>query len=177
MWLWPLSTNRASAGGCTSSVCACVRSPARALGRGRRGLRGSLLRMAGEMAIGSAVVAAALSACGNPLLLLVYGQSIASYTYLLPLVLVGTVALAFLWFFADILVICRDLKGMLLAAVVAVATTFVTVNPLEASFGMNGINFTVVASALAGMLVALVRLRICVMKNERSSGVTDEEEN
>lgn len=131
--------------------------------------KANLLRTAGVMAIGSVVVAAVLSACGDPLLLRVYGQSIASYTYLFPLVLVGTVALAFLWFFADILVICRDLKGMLLAAVAAVVMTLVSMVPLESSFGMNGINLTVIAAALTGMLVALLRLRIRLRSTRRGA--------
>lgn len=100
----------------------------------------------------------ALSLLGDPLLILVYGESIASYTYLFPYVLVSVSGVAFVWLLTDVLVVLRDLKGVLITNAVVLAVCLATMYPLELAFEMNGINFTIIIAMLAGIAVAAFRL-------------------
>ena len=103
-------------------------------------------------------VAVGLSLAGPVLLPLVYGQSITDYVYLFPMVLVGTGLIAFLWLFSDVLIVCRDMKGLLVTDAAAFAVSLALVIPLEMLFGMNGINFVVVISMAAGLTIACARI-------------------
>lgn len=103
-------------------------------------------------------VAVGLSLAGPVLLPLVYGQSITDYVYLFPMVLVGTGLIAFLWLFSDVLIVCRDMRGLLVTDAAAFAVSLALVIPLEMLFGMNGINFVVVISMAAGLTIACARI-------------------
>lgn len=110
--------------------------------------------------IASAAIASAvfLSLIGTPALALVYGQSVADYTYLFPYVLAGTCLIAFIWYLSDVLIICRDFRGVALCSVGALAVSLAAMVPLENLFGMNGINFVVIVAMLAGLAIATLRL-------------------
>ncbi|MCH4180588.1 MAG: oligosaccharide flippase family protein [Atopobiaceae bacterium] len=109
------------------------------------------------------------SLVGGPVLKLVYGESIADYTYLFPLVLVGTALLAFGWFLSDVLVLCRSLYGMLCEAGIAMAVALVVMIPLETMYGMDGINYTVIVAALSGVMAALLCIRHAYRKTWQQS--------
>jgi O-antigen/teichoic acid export membrane protein len=109
------------------------------------------------------------SLIGGPVLKLVYGESIADYTYLFPLVLVGTALLAFGWFLSDVLVLCRSLYGMLCEAGIAMAAALVVMIPLETMYGMDGINYTVIVAASSGVMAALLCIRHAYRKTLQQS--------
>lgn len=106
-----------------------------------------------------AVMVVALSLAGPWALTLVYGESIAPYTYLFANVLVSTAMIALLYFMTDVLIICRDIRGALIVSLAAFAVTLAVMVPLENVFTMQGINYTVILSTLAGIIVAWILLK------------------
>lgn len=109
------------------------------------------------------IMVVGLSLVGTPVLVRVYGESIAAYTYLFPYVLVSTGFIALMWFLSDVLVICRDMRGLLFSNVVAFAACALLMVPLEMTFGMNGINFVVIASMTVGAVAAAFFLRRAIV--------------
>jgi MFS family permease len=73
-------------------------------------------------------------------------------------VLISTAAIAVIWFISDSLIICRNLQGLLVSNAVALGITLLIMMPFERLFGMNGINYVVIASMLIGIIVGLVYL-------------------
>jgi O-antigen/teichoic acid export membrane protein len=116
--------------------------------------RKTLLVMAGFIVVGVAVLAWA----GPILLNLVYGQKVEGYTYLFTNVLISTSALAVLYYLTDILVLCRDIKGSLISASIALVMALATMVPLEAIFDMQGINYVVILSSVIGISVSFFRI-------------------
>lgn len=105
-----------------------------------------------------AVMVPLLSLVGPWALCLVYGQSIAPYTYLFTNVLICTGSIALLYYLTDVLVICRDIRGALIASVASLAVSLATMVPLEGIFQMQGINYTVMLATAAGVLVSALLL-------------------
>ena len=114
----------------------------------------TLLVMAAFIIVGIAVLAWA----GPILLNLVYGQKVEGYTHLFTNVLISTSVLAVLYYLTDVLVLCRDIKGSLISASIALATALATMVPLEAIFDMQGINYVVILSSVIGMSVSFFRI-------------------
>lgn len=89
---------------------------------------------------------------GEPLLVLVFGESIRPHVYLLQPVLVSTVMTAFLWFFGDLLITVRDFRanftGNVLALVTVIPLSFVCINLWD----MNGVSFASAGACLAGVI-------------------------
>ncbi len=95
-----------------------------------------------------------LAIAGPPLLLLVYGTRLADYTYLFTNVLVSTACMAALYYLTDTLVIMRDIKGSLVSTSAALAASLALMIPLEGTFDMQGINYTVIAACIVGIIAA-----------------------
>ncbi|MCH3967925.1 MAG: hypothetical protein LKE50_04795 [Atopobiaceae bacterium] len=136
---------------------------------GASAFKRTLLRTARTMFLACMVMVVVLSLIGSPLLTLVYGESIAGCTYLFPYVLMSTALVALLWFVTDVLVLCRDLRGMLTSTTISIVVVIMTMVPLESVFYMNGINYTVIAGVTAGLVTALLFLRHDVRKAQRMS--------
>lgn len=100
---------------------------------------------------------------GEPLLALVFGDSIRPYVYLLQPVLISTIMTAFLWFFGDLLITIRDFKANFIGNVLA----FVSVIPLSIIcinlWDMNGVS---IAGALACAL-GVAYLFFALRKDEK----------
>ena len=111
------------------------------------------------LALGAAVLVVVFSVFGKQLLTLVYGQEIAPYTPLFPWVLISTAVTAVMWFLNDVLTICRDMRGMLIANTASLALSLVLLIPLESAFGMDGINYLVIAATLFGIVLNSVFLK------------------
>lgn len=88
---------------------------------------------------------------GEHLLVIVFGEQIRAYVYLLQPVLISTLATAFLWFFGDLLITIRDFRanffGNVLALVVVVPLSVLLVN----AYGMNGVSFAGAGACLVGV--------------------------
>lgn len=120
-----------------------------------------LKTLAGIVGIGVAGVAA-YALFGPWLLRIIFGESIAPYSYLILPVAIMTAVSACLWFINDLLIALRKFNGVLLgnlaALVVALPLSFVLIG----AYDMNGVSFTVITSyvvALAIMALSLVRIR------------------
>lgn len=90
---------------------------------------------------------------------LVYGSRVQGYTYLFTNVLICTAAIAIFYFLSDVLIICRDIRGSLIAAAVSLAVSLALMIPLETLFDMQGINYTIIVANLAGIAVSIICLR------------------
>ena len=88
---------------------------------------------------------------GEPLLVLVFGESIRPHVYLLQPVLLSTTLTAFLWFFGDLLITVRDFRanflGNVFALVAVVPLSIICVN----LWGMNGVSFAGAGACLVGV--------------------------
>ena len=91
---------------------------------------------------------------------LVYGEDITPYTNaaLMMGVLMSTNCIAFVNFFIDSLVVCRDIRGSLLAVSTGFLLCLALSNPLEQSLHMHGINAVVITSMLAILLVSFIKI-------------------
>lgn len=127
-----------------------------------RTFRRSLALMGAAMA----TMVVLLTLAGPWFLELVYGPSISGSTYLFRDVLIGTGLIAILWYFFDVLVVCRDMRDAMLSAAVALGVGLVLMVPLEGAFSMSGINYTVILACLAGIAVGVVELRKTVRRAE-----------
>lgn len=98
---------------------------------------------------------ALLSTVGDYCLQLVFGPSIAPYTYLFPYVLIATGCMGLLLYVNDVLIVLRKMRVTLLCNVVALAATLGLAVPLTASLGMNGINASIIAGSLIAVLCSM----------------------
>ena len=97
-----------------------------------------------------------LSFFGNTLLALAFGQSIADYAYLFPYVLIATASIGVLFYVNDVLIIKRCMRWMLASNALALVCALVAAVALTHTIGMNGINFSIVIGAVAGIVFGMV---------------------
>jgi O-antigen/teichoic acid export membrane protein len=128
-----------------------------------------LAKAAGILLAGCVAMVVVLSLLGSPFLKLVYGQSIADYTWLFPWVLVSTAIIAMMQFLSDVLTICRNLKGKLISSLCAIGTDVALMIPLEQTFQMNGINLTIIIAMLVGVSAEITFLKSSVRKAEKKN--------
>ncbi|MBE6470028.1 MAG: polysaccharide biosynthesis protein [Coriobacteriaceae bacterium] len=90
---------------------------------------------------------------GDWFLLLLYGNDIVAYDYLLLPAVLCTLITAFAWFFNDLLLTLRDFRGSFLgnvsSSVISLAISF----PMVCAFGMNGVSFTGILSYSLTLLI------------------------
>lgn len=97
-----------------------------------------------------------LSFFGNTLLALAFGQSIADYAYLFPYVLIATASIGVLFYVNDVLIIKRCMRWMLASNALALVCALVAAVALTHAIGMNGINFSIVIGAVAGIVFGMI---------------------
>ncbi|MDO4443472.1 MAG: lipopolysaccharide biosynthesis protein [Slackia sp.] len=106
---------------------------------------------------------------GEPVLVLLFGQSIAEHVYLLYPVLVATSATAFLWFFGDLLITLRNFRanliGNVIALVAVIPLSIVCVN----TWGMNGVSFAGIGACIAGVVYLSFALVSTIKKHVRTT--------
>ncbi|MCR2034181.1 lipopolysaccharide biosynthesis protein [Adlercreutzia mucosicola] len=114
---------------------------------------------------------------GEWALLLLFGESIAPYAYLLQPVIIASIATAFLWFFGDLLITVRCFKGNFWGNIVA----FAAIIPLSVfcvdQWGMNGVSFAGAIASLIGALVMLFFLAKSVKDIPTSQNAVEDDEN
>ena len=101
------------------------------------------------------ILVIALSQVGEPLLELVFGPSIAPYTYLFPFVLIATGCIGVLFYVNDTLIVLRKTPLMLLSNATALTISFISAVVLIPTFGMNAINFSIISASLAGVIIGI----------------------
>ena len=112
---------------------------------------------AGIAALGL-IAAAVLGFIGEPLLTLMYGSSIAPYTYLLLPAIACSMITAYVWFLNDVLVALRQFSGSFIGNICAAILSIPAAYALIPIFGMNGVSFANIASYSISALVMLIAL-------------------
>lgn len=95
---------------------------------------------------------------GDDLLVFLYGESIAEYTYLLIPTILVVVVTALMTLFLDLLVSFRKLKIAFLANSVSLAVVLLAGDCSMVSFGMNGVNVLVGFAFFCGFVFGVVLL-------------------
>lgn len=111
----------------------------------------------------SVVTVLLLSIIGPPLLVMLYGDDIAGYTYLFTPVLISTVFIVVAGFLNDVLTILRKLWSFALSMFIALVLCAAMMVPLEGIFGMNGINLVIICamgiSAVFSAAIIIIKIR------------------
>ena len=98
--------------------------------------------------IGTVLFALAGSALlGEWALVLVFTESIRAYAYLLVPTVFCCGIIALIWFLGTILTILRDMKGLLLGAVVGVMAVAAASYPCIVMWGVDGVNIALFLSS------------------------------
>lgn len=130
-----------------------------------------LIRSSIYIALGVAGMAGALLALGPHLLRLVYGNEIEPYTSLLLGMVVGTGLNTFVYYFMDVLVIMRNLRGSVIVGVFGLFACFLLAPRLETAWGMDGLNMVVILSYLIAVLSAAFFMMASIRKRRKAPSV------
>ena len=104
------------------------------------------------------ICVAAFAVFGEWLLVLVFGDSILPYTYLLlPLVFLALVT-GIQWFLNDLLIALRSFRATLFGSVVSFVAAVVFTYPLIGQLGSNGVTVSGLIAAFLGIAIMLAAL-------------------
>lgn len=78
---------------------------------------------------------------GEPVLVLIFGSSIAPYAYLIVPLVLCTVMTAYVWFLGDVLITMRRNRENLAGYAISFALILVSMYPMIHAFEMNGVSF------------------------------------
>lgn len=101
----------------------------------------------------------AISVMGEPLLVLLYGESIRSYTYLMVPMVLFAVLTGYTWFMSDLLTSIRSFRGTTVGGFVSLAVSLICMFPLIWAFDMNGVTYTGLLSCLGGLAAMGITLQ------------------
>lgn len=104
---------------------------------------------------------------GEPLLVLIFGQSIAPYTYLIIPLVLCTVMTAYVWFLGDVLIAMRKNAMNLIGYAISFGVILATMYPMIYAFEMNGVSFAIMLAygvTIAFFLVCAMRCRVARRK-------------
>ena len=119
----------------------------------RHALVRGLMSIVGGLAVVFAVLIALAALFGEGALTRLYGPSIAEATHLLVPVIIATSEVAFAAVFLDVLVSIGELNGLMVANLAALALTAGIARPLMEAFQMAGINWTIMVSFGAALVI------------------------
>lgn len=126
-------------------------------GNRRRFLR--LLTIAVLGVIGVGVLAAILIALlGNFFYSLIYGQEVLTYMYLVPPLIVASLAMAFVAFFNTLLIALRNFKASFIGGIMALIACLATMIPATEAFQLNGPTVCLICASIVSTLVMVVFL-------------------
>ena len=112
------------------------------------------------------VSAIALDFLGEPLLSLMYGETIVPYTNLLLPAIACSMVTAYVWFLNDVLVALRQFKGSFIGNVCAVVLSIPAALLFIPMFGMNGVSFANIAAYTFSALIMLTNLIFMFWKKD-----------
>lgn len=88
----------------------------------------------------------------HPVLFLLYGDTVASYTYLMYPLIVSSLLLGTQGLFNNLLVAMRAPKLMLISSLASLAAALILCAPLVTAFTMNGVTYALALSCGTGLL-------------------------
>lgn len=95
-----------------------------------------------------------------PLLVLMYGETIAAYGYLITPLTIAAIITGYTWFVNDLLIALRYFKTVFVASIVQFVIALAVSVPFISAFEMNGVTFANIASCIAGLCLMGVMLII-----------------
>lgn len=122
------------------------------------------------LAVGTSLMIVIFNEAGAWFYALIYDETIASYNYLMPLILISVAMTALMLFFQDLLIVFNNYRGSLIAAALSLATCLLTMNPIISTCGMNGISITICASYAIGALASIKLLLMSGSYGTKQSG-------
>lgn len=90
---------------------------------------------------------------GEPVLVILYGESIRSFVYLMVPMVPFAVLTGLMWFANDMLISLRNFRGSFVGGVTSLLVAVATMHSLIIWFGMNGVTFCGLLSCGASLLV------------------------
>jgi O-antigen/teichoic acid export membrane protein len=123
-----------------------------------------LLRLSVLILIAIAILSVLLALYGQGLLVIVYGSSIAAYTYLLLPLCIATGLFAYLSFLSDVLIIFRAFKSLLVASAGSLLVCLLLCIPAISRLGMNGINIVLIISYGFGLILSICLMNMHIKK-------------
>lgn len=138
-----------------------------------KGFRRLLLQSLGGIAVVGGVCALGVELFGEPLLSLVYGESIVEYLYLMQPLVLCTVVTGVMWFMNDLLVSVRGLRATLVGSIIALSVSLLVMVPAVGSLGMNGVTVANLASTLSSTVFMFICVIILVRPRAKKGSTTD----
>lgn len=114
-----------------------------------------LLIVTGALLFLSTILITVFFLFGDAILILLFGQSIAAYAYLLIPALIGTALISFMYLSTDLLVLMRKFVPLTLATMVSFLFCLINMEYFINQFGMNGINLVVIFSNALGCILMM----------------------
>lgn len=114
------------------------------------------IKVLGLMIGAMTIVVVGFTVIGNPLLRMVYGQSIEGYIWLLPYALLATASIALLLYINDVLIVLRDNFAQLIINLIALALVVLTSGTLISTLEMNGINFAIILACVPSIVIGTI---------------------
>ena len=119
----------------------------------------------GALSVVSIIVFALL---GEWMLIMLFGEMIAPYTYLLMPLVICTILVAVSWFLSTLLVVLRKQKTLLLIAVISLAIVLFGSLPLIELFAQNGASIVLIVSLSLFCINSSIALAICLKKSAKT---------
>lgn len=127
-----------------------------------RGLALQLSRVCAALVALIAAMAVLMSFIGEPILVLLYGDVMHEYAYLIVPLVISTALVALMWFSIDTLVVLRKMKLALIGNAVSFVACIASIHYMLGEYYMNGINYTIIISLGLGVLVSLCLVALVV---------------
>ncbi|WP_417229662.1 hypothetical protein [Thermophilibacter sp.] len=105
-----------------------------------------------------AICTVAIILLGEPLLVLLYGESIHSYTSLMIPMIPFAVLTGGMWFINDLSMSLRSFRGSFWGGISSLVCAVTVMVPMVSMYGMNGVTFTGLLSCLVSVLVMSIFL-------------------
>lgn len=126
--------------------------------RNINGFKSLLAKALGGLAVIGLICTLGLTLLGNWLLVLVFGESIAEYTYLLmPLVLFAIIT-GFQWFMNDLLIALRAFKSTFISSVASFSVVLLFESPFIEAAGPNGVTLVGIFGCIVGLIIMGAKL-------------------
>lgn len=118
-------------------------------------VRRTIVGFFAALSIATALISVAFILVAAPLFNLVFGPTIAGYSYLTGPILLSTGLTAAELFLIDLLIAFRKKRLALLTCLPALAESLLLISPLSEVFGMNGISITICIAYASSIAITL----------------------
>lgn len=129
------------------------------------GFRQLLAKTVGGILIVGACCVVGFTLVGSQFLMLVFGESILDYVYLLVPMVISSIVSGVQWFINDLLIALRSFRPTLVSAIVSLVVTLVLENLFIIQYGPNGVTLTNMVASLISLAImgyalsSLVRIK------------------